>query len=173
MYNSSKLGIMAVAVLVPLFQFICEQAFADDALKNPITASINPIASDYCRNFVDQASAARTARLKQEIESAKAEVDKKLAELETQTALLQQWVEKRDKIRNEITAELIKIYSGIEPDAAARQLEKLDIASASEILRRLNAKRAGEILSIMEAGHAASIEAALAQNIDKGQSHKL
>jgi flagellar motility protein MotE (MotC chaperone) len=113
--------------------------------------------NDLCRSFANKAAESRLARHKQELIDLKLKVEEQLLLLEVKTKQLELLTAKRDEMRAAVSTSLVKMYTNVEPDIAAQQLEKLGLEPASEILQRLNPKISGEIISAMDAKFASKV----------------
>jgi flagellar motility protein MotE (MotC chaperone) len=120
-------------------------------------ASPPPQEVDYCRAFASKAAEARAARQQQRLLEMKTQIEAQLKTLALKTSELEALVEKREKTRAAVTANLVKIYKNVEPETAASQLQKLDIDLVSELLQQLGAKESGEILAAMDVKFASSL----------------
>ena len=106
-------------------------------------------------NFSEAAAEARVARQQAELSALRDAVAEKISELNLRTAILKQWVERREALLNAAGDELVKIYGTLEPDVAAQQIVRLDVRVATSILRKLKPAAAGAILNAMEPKRAA------------------
>jgi flagellar motility protein MotE (MotC chaperone) len=127
-------------------------SFAETATPAPADAEI-----DYCRAFASKAREVRFARQQQQLNDLKADIETQLVALNTKTEELKAWVERRDKIKASVSEKLVKVYTNIEAEIAAAQLQKLDVELVSALLQQLNPKAAGEIMSAMEAAFASKL----------------
>lgn len=105
---------------------------------------------DFCRSFGNKAAEAKLLRHKQELTDLKSKIEEQLTQLEAKTKKLQDLTTKRDEYRAAVSESLVKIYTNVEPEVAAQQLEKLSFEMASEVLQRLNPKISGEIVTAMD-----------------------
>lgn len=120
-----------------------------------------PIARDYCSSFVDAAAERRVTRLNEALKQTREEVVARTAELREQSEVLKSLIDARKAMQAKVGESLLKIYTQVEPEAAAQQLSKLEPGTAAEILVKMNPKRSGEILSLMDPKKAASLVALL------------
>jgi flagellar motility protein MotE (MotC chaperone) len=123
------------------------QVFAEGSTPAELAAP----SIDLCRSFADKAAESRFFRHKQELLELKASIETKLAVLQEKTTHLEDLVARRAEVRAAVSAGLVKMYSNVEPEVAARQLEKLNVDTVSEVLQRLNPKISGEIITAMDA----------------------
>lgn len=105
---------------------------------------------DFCQSFADKAAESRLLRQKLELLELKSKVEEQVLALGQKTKELQDLTAKRDANRAAVSASLVKIYTNVEPDVAAQQLEKLSVEMASEVLQRLSPKISGEIVTAMD-----------------------
>jgi flagellar motility protein MotE (MotC chaperone) len=115
------------------------------------------IASDYCEKFSDAVADARARRQEEKLIELRNEVDAKLQEVLARTEDLKEMIRKRDEMLALASNELLKIYSRMDPESAALQLEKIDITTAASILRRLKPQLAGQILATMDVRRASRL----------------
>lgn len=128
------------------------------------------LAKDYCVAFAQEAENARESRQKLELEALNATLDKKLAEINDKTALLEKWVSQREAIMADATASVLKIYDSMDPLVASQELAKLDLVGASAIIRKLKPKKASDILKEMPPTSAARIIAIISSEANLVQS---
>lgn len=112
---------------------------------------------ELCRAFADKAAKSKTARQRSELLKLKADIEAQLATLDQKTKGLEAWISKRDAIRTAVASNLVKMYTNVEPEIAAQQLQKLDVATTSELLQRLSAKQSGEIITAMDVTFASNV----------------
>jgi flagellar motility protein MotE (MotC chaperone) len=137
-------------------------ASAEEAHAAPAAAE----AFDYCKTFGNRAAEARNVLQKEEIQELKKSAEETLKLLDERTAELEDLLKKREELIAATTASIVKMYEGMETEAAAEQLQKLEIRQAGEILRRLSAKASGEIVAAMKPSAASRLVAyMLAENI--------
>jgi flagellar motility protein MotE (MotC chaperone) len=105
---------------------------------------------DLCQSFANKAAESKLLRNKQELLELKSKIEEQLVKLEEKTKQLQDLTAKRDEYRAAVSASLVKIYTNVEPEIAAQQLEKLSVEMASEVLQRLSPKISGEIVTAMD-----------------------
>jgi flagellar motility protein MotE (MotC chaperone) len=115
------------------------------------------IANDYCESFSNVAADFRARLQKEELERLKQEIDGKLREVKARTDELNSAMEKRDLMLALASEEVLKIYTRMEAEPAAKQLEKIDIETAASVIRRLKPQLASDILAAMDVKHASSL----------------
>lgn len=145
--------------------FICfgigtPQAWADPNVPKQ-DGSVSSLSQDYCAAFLSEAEKSRESRQKVELEALNAKVDKKLSEIKDKTAILENWVTRREAILAEATTSVLKIYNVMDPAIAGQQLSKIDVVTVSAILRKMKPKKSSDILKEMDPQMAARIVATL------------
>jgi flagellar motility protein MotE (MotC chaperone) len=120
------------------------------------------LASDYCESFANVASELRSRRQKDELDKMEKAITSKLAEVTARTEELKATITARDEMLKLASDELLKIYTQMDAEAAARQLEKIDAKTAASVIRRLKPKLASDILSAMDIKRASSLVQAIA-----------
>jgi flagellar motility protein MotE (MotC chaperone) len=136
---------------------ICLHGSASLSLAETATPAPADAEMDYCRAFASKAREARFARQQQQLNELKTGIETQLLELNAKTEELKAWVERRDNIKANVSEKLVKLYSNIEAETAAAQLQKLDVELVSALLQHLNPKAAGEIMSAMETAFASKL----------------
>lgn len=109
------------------------------------------VKEDYCSSFAESAAETRFALQQERLAKLKKDVEARLAELQDESKRLQDFLNARQKVRQQIGEGLTKIYASMEPEAAVKVIKRLHPAVAAEILVNLNAKQAGNILALMDA----------------------
>ena len=129
------------------------------AEENSTSASsaVQPAAADICEAFADKAAEAKLARHRKELLDVKADIEEQLVVLDEKTKVLEQLISKREQIRNLVSDSLVKMYSNVESEVAAQQLQELNPQMAAEVLQRLNPKQSGEIVTAMEVDFASKV----------------
>ncbi|NJM28834.1 MAG: hypothetical protein HC855_00675 [Rhizobiales bacterium] len=135
------------------------------AEEQPREPSRGSISQDYCENFSNIVADLRVQRQKEELLKLEEEVDAKLKEVLARTEDLKEMIRKRDEMLELASNELLKIYSRMDPESAARQLEKIETGTAAAILRRLKPQLASEILATMEVKRASLLVQIIANQI--------
>ncbi len=146
--------------------FICNAALAEgipDATRD--TGSEANV--DFCRVFGNRAADAKYARQINELAKIKSGIEEQLLVLGQNTRMLEELLQERTRIRDSVSSSLIKIYSNVDAEVAAQQLQKLNTETASEILRRLNPKISGEIISAMDTKFASLLAASMVRDAGK------
>jgi flagellar motility protein MotE (MotC chaperone) len=147
---TSAIALVLCAYLTPNSITFAETAAPED---KPVQAVIE----EYCTAVSDEAGEQRIAREKQSLNELQLKVEKRLNDLEKAKNDLQEQLDRREELRNLATTELVEIYAGMDPAAAAAQMDKVDTRLASSILRQLKPRVASAILDEMEPDLAARL----------------
>jgi flagellar motility protein MotE (MotC chaperone) len=123
----------------------------------PEDKSIQAVIEEYCTAVSDQAGEQRIAREKQALNELQLKVEKRLNDLEKAKNELQEQLDRREELRNLAKKELVEIYAGMDPAAAAAQMDKVDMRLASSIIRQLKPRQASAILDEMRPELAAKL----------------
>ena len=91
-----------------------------------------------------------------------ADVDKRIAALEAKRADYETWLKRREVFLARAEEGLVKIYSGMKPDAAAERLAMVNAELAAAILMKLDARKASIILDEMDRKAAATLTGIMA-----------
>ena len=116
----------------------------------------------FCSNIADAARDRRYVLQTEELQALQREVDKRIKLLEEKRAEYEAWLKRREDFLAKAEDGVVKIYSGMRPDAAAERLEEMDAALAAGILMKLEARKAGVILNEMERKKAAMLTGVMA-----------
>lgn len=111
----------------------------------------------YCTSISDLAAERRVARQASALKELEAKVSERLDLLDERTKELAELIRKRNELRDLANKELVDIYAGVEAEAAAAQMEKLDFRLASSVLRKLKPRQASAILDVMKPELAAQL----------------
>ena len=152
-------GLLAAAALAVLVT-----ASGSAATETP-TAAAAADATEierFCSNIADAARDRRYALQAQELQTLQQEVDKRIAQLEEKRAEYESWLKRREEFLAQAEDNVVKIYSGMRPDAAAERLAEIDVELAAGILMKLDARKAGVILNEMERKAAAVLTGVMA-----------
>lgn len=132
-----------------------------------------PLAAQYCEAVRDAAGEARYAFQMAQLESLSKQIDDRLEKMSLAQAELKTWLTKREAFSNQVTAQLVSIFSAMRPDAASEKLAKLEAMMAAAILSKLEARSASAILNEMPTDRAAVLTSILAaSSIQSGNSAK-
>ncbi len=116
----------------------------------------------FCSNIADAARDRRYVLQTEEMQALQQEVDKRIKLLEEKRAEYETWLKRREDFLAKAEDGVVKIYSGMRPDAAAERLAEMDAALAAGILMKLDARKAGVILNEMERKTAAMLTGVMA-----------
>ena len=116
----------------------------------------------FCSNIADAARDRRYVLQTEELQALQQEVDKRIKLLEEKRAEYESWLKRREDFLAKAEDGVVKIYSGMRPDAAAERLAEMDATLAAGILMKLEARKAGVILNEMERKAAAMLTGVMA-----------
>jgi flagellar motility protein MotE (MotC chaperone) len=153
-----------------------QPAAASPAQHKPLE-SLPPDATavqQYCFNTADPAADARFAWQAKKISEMEAELEKRVALLETKTEEFKTWLARRDEFSKKAQEKLVTFYTRMRPDAAALQLAAMDEETAAAVLTKIDAKAASVVMSEMDPARAAKLAAIIsgAAKIPKPKPHK-
>ena len=135
---------------------------AESTVIDQATPEVRKAIEDYCLSISDAATERRMATKTAALEKLEKRLEERLTRLEQEKMALESLISKREEIRNLAKKELVEIYAGMPPEAAAAQMEKLDIRLASSVLRQLKPRQASAILSEVKPELAAQMMRVLA-----------
>ena len=116
----------------------------------------------FCSNIADAARDRRYVLQTEALQALQQEVDKRIKLLEEKRADYEAWLKRREDFLAKAEDGVVKIYSGMRPDAAAERLAEMDPKLAAGILMKLEARKAGVILNEMERKKAAMLTSVMA-----------
>ncbi len=116
----------------------------------------------FCSNIADAARDRRYVMQTQELMALQKEVDERIKMLEEKRVEYEEWLKRREEFLESASDSVVKIYSGMRPDAAAERLAELDAVLAAGILMKLDARKAGVILNEMDHKAAAMLTGVMA-----------
>ncbi|MEW9804475.1 MotE family protein [Mesorhizobium sp. ZMM04-5] len=116
----------------------------------------------FCSNIADAARDRRYALQTEELQALQQEVDKRILLLEEKRAEYEKWLKRREEFLARAEDGVVKIYSGMRPDAAAERLAAMDTVLAASILMKIDTRKAGVILNEMEKKAAAMLTGIMA-----------
>jgi len=131
-------------------------------------------AAEFCRNITDAALDARIAWQREQLEATEAKLRERIAELEAKRAEYEKWLKLREDFLKRAEDNVVEIYSGMAPDAAALQIASMADDTAAAVLAKLKVRSASAILNEMEPGRAAHLADTLAgmRRPDDGKTRK-
>ncbi|VAV89076.1 hypothetical protein MNBD_ALPHA08-1562 [hydrothermal vent metagenome] len=104
----------------------------------------------YCFNNSDAVNDAKFSWQAKRITDMEAELKTVIARLEVKQKEYKTWVTRREEFISKMTTSLVKIYSTMEPEAAAAQIAIVDYDTAVSILTKLKPRAASAILNEMD-----------------------
>ena len=116
----------------------------------------------FCSNIADAARDRRYALQAAQLKELQAAVDKRMAALEAKRAEYESWLKRREVFLARAQDDLVKIYGGMKPDAAAERLAQVNTELAAAILMKLDARKASVILNEMDGKAAAALTGVIA-----------
>lgn len=128
-------------------------------------------AKAYCTNLADEAEDARYANKLARITEAEAQVEARLSALEDKRQEYEDWLTRREKFLSLAQQNLVAIYSGMRPDAAALQLAAMDELTAAAVIAKVQARTASGILNEMDTKKAARI-ASIMSGLAKAEAER-
>ncbi|PWE57803.1 flagellar protein [Metarhizobium album] len=145
-------------------------AFAQEKPKALTEMSSEEEIKQFCTNIADAARDRRYLLQKQELEKLQSDVDARIAIMEKRKAEYEDWLKRRNDFMKQAEAGLVDVYKTMKADAAAPQLEKMDIVLAAAIVMRLPARQSGLILAEMDAEKAAMVASIMSSASDPNTS---
>lgn len=167
--HSNMLRMVFLAFLLAVSRTTATAAEATNALDQD-PDGVGKLAEKFCSNISDAARDARVYWQSQRLKKLSEDLDKRMKLVKSETAKLKAWVTKRDEFVRKGNENLIRIFSGMRPDAAAQQLVSLQEMTAAAILMRLEARTASSILNEMDPKNAARLTSIIAGAADYDQS---
>lgn len=151
-----QLRLAVAGLLVTAVALSAEPALAQSAPPRATGDGVDT-ALAYCTNLADQAADARFARKAAKLKELEAEVSQRLAALEDKRREYEEWLGRRQRFLDRAQERLVSIYTGMQPDAASRQLAAMDELTAAAIVARLAPRAASAVLNEMETQKAARL----------------
>jgi len=153
-------------VFIMAYGYLQSQSEAADTKQNApkpaaaVTASA-PISAEERWGALDRRQ--EELRVKEmELKVLEGEINAKLKKLEELEAIIKQDVSTLKTLSDERIKHLVKIYSSMNPKAAAKLMDNMDLLVAVEVFHNMKGEVAGAILANMEPTKAASITKMLA-----------
>ncbi len=123
----------------------------------------------YCTNIRDAAAEARFEWQMQALEELEAQIEQRIADLNTRQAEFEDWLRRREEFVARAKENLVAVYANMRPDAAAQQLAILGDEEAASVLSNLVPRSASAILNEMPPERAAQLALAMAGPLEKRQ----
>ena len=138
---------------------------ADEARPKAIVAA--PGKSDaslakFCANAAPAVQEARIAWQMKRLGELDAQLKQRIADLEKSEAAAREWVDRRDALLKAASDDVVAIYTKMQPEGAATQMNAMADSLAAAILSKLKPKTASAILNEMEAARASKLAAIIA-----------
>lgn len=140
------------------------------AAQTPAPTASQDEIQQFCTNIADAARDQRYLLQKTELEKLQADIDSRIAVLEQRRVEYEDWLKRRNDFLEKAQVGLIDIYKKMKPDAAAPQLEELNVILAAAIIMKLPAGQAGLILSEMDPVKAATVAGIMSSATDPNTS---
>lgn len=173
---SVRQGAMRLLPLAALLALgIIPGALAEEAAPAEPPAALNAIGSEdeiqqFCTNIADAARDRRYVLQKNELAKLQKDVDARIAILEKRKMEYEDWLKRRNDFLKVAEANLVDIFKTMKPDAAAPQLNEMNVEVAAAIIMKLPAKQSGAIMSEMDAAKAAKVAVIMASAVDPNTS---
>ena len=123
----------------------------------------------FCSNIADAARDRRYALQAAELKQLQADIDARMKALDAKKTEYETWLKRREVFLARAQDNVVKIYAGMKPDAAAERLAIVNAELAAAILMKLDTRNASVILNEMDNKAAATltgIMASAARRID-------
>jgi len=111
----------------------------------------------FCANAAPAAQEARIAWQMKRLGELDDQIKQRIAELEKSEAAAREWVGRREALLKTASDDVVAIYTKMQPESAATQMNAMDDALAAAILSKLKPKVASAILNEMEAPRASRL----------------
>ncbi len=140
------------------------RAIAQDEIKAKLAATPADKTGDaglarFCANAAPAAQEARIAWQMKRLGDLEGDLKQRIADLEKSEAAVKEWVGKREALLSAANDDVVAIYTRMQPEAAATQMNAMDDSLAAAILSKLKPKVASTILNEMEAPRASKLTA--------------
>jgi len=131
-------------------------AFAQEVAAPATLAATNGgEIEQFCTNIADAARDQRYLLQKKNLENLQADIDKRIATLETRREEYEDWLKRRNDFLTQAELGLVDIYKTMKADAAAEKLELVDTEIAAAIVMKLPPRQSSLILAEMSSDKAA------------------
>lgn len=134
--------------------------------KSPLDSITQDEIQKFCTSIADPARDQRYLLQKQDLEKLQADVDSRIAILEERKAEYEDWLKRRNDFLVQAELSLVEIYKKMKADAAAPQLEEVNVGLAAAILMKLPARQSSLILSEMDAEKAGAVASIMSSAAD-------
>ena len=124
----------------------------------------------FCTNIADAARDQRYLMQKQELEKLQGEVDTRIATLQQRREEYEDWLKRRNDFLARAKVGLVDVFKAMKPDAAAPQLEEMNMEIAAAIIMQLPARQSALFLSEMDPQKAGLISTIISSASDPNTS---
>lgn len=142
------------ALAVAAVLTVASQVGAQQAPQLPASTAIASATSEdiqkFCGNIADAARDQRYVLQKQELDKLQVDVDQRIKALQERTTEYQDWLKRRNDFLARAQAGLVDIFKTMKPDAAAPQLQEMNMEIAAAIIMQLPARQSALFLSEMD-----------------------
>jgi flagellar motility protein MotE (MotC chaperone) len=163
--NGLFIKLVAVGAMLMLVPQVNAQ---QDSSRFPTTTAED--IEKFCTNIADPARDQRYLLQKQELDKLQSDVDERIAVLEARKAEYEDWLNRRNTFLKRAEGGLIEIYKTMKADAAAPQLQEMNVELAAAIIMKLPARQSGLILSEMDPEKAGMISTIISSAADPNTS---
>ena len=119
-------------------------------------------ARHYCANIARAASDARFKWQTEQLDALEARIKERSHALDAKTAMLRDWMGKREALEKRAAEKLVGIYAKMRPETAATQITMLDDDMAAAVLGQLNSRQASAIFNEIVPERAGKLAALIA-----------
>ncbi len=144
----------------PDLLMLTKVAVAAESEETPNYSNDLSIDSEWKRLKIKELELSKKEKALKELEK---KINEKILYEKNLKKKLEDLIKKVELIKSKKIKHLVSVYSNMEPQQAAKVLEKLDVNLAVKILAGMRGRKAGEILSYMEANKAAQLSKALTE----------
>ncbi len=134
-----------------------------------VGAEANADAKRYCASIAKAASEARFAWQTQKLAELETRIKGRIQDLDTRTAALRDWIEKREALEKKAGEKLVGIYSKMRPETAATQITMLDDDMAAAVLGQLSPRQASAIFNEIVPERAGKLAGLIAGTLPAGE----
>lgn len=142
--------IIPIRLALLIFGFLGLAPVDGAAQTSPNDEDVRAVIENYCLAVKDTAAERRMAAQTAALTELEARIEGRIGILEREKAALEALIKRGEELRDLAEKELVDIYAGMDPEASALQMEKLDVRLASSVLRQLKPRQASLILNEMK-----------------------
>jgi flagellar motility protein MotE (MotC chaperone) len=159
--------LMALGSLLAPVEGFCGEQKKPEVARPPESSPPGNDLKQFCANLAGIAGDARIAWQTSKLRELEAQLNQRIAELDSKREQLTELVRRRDEALKKATDAIIAIYTQMKPDAAAQHLSAMEDALAAAIIARLSPRAASAILGEMEPARAAQLTSGLVAREEK------